>query len=246
MASASPLLQVERLNVAYGDVQVLWDVDLEIAAGEIVALVGSNGAGKSTLLSTISGLLAPRSGEIRFEGHSIFGADARRMVRLGIALVPEGRRVFANLTVEENLLLGAHTRGGTRTVADDVAHWLDAFPALHSLRRRPAGLLSGGEQQMLALARALMSRPKVMLLDEPSLGLAPLVVKSVFEFITRVREGGTAVVLVEQNARLALQRADRAIVMQRGEVSIEGTAADLADDPRVRDIYLGRTGADAG
>jgi branched-chain amino acid transport system ATP-binding protein len=243
---SAPLLRVDSVVTGYGQLRVVRGVSFSLDRDEILAVIGANGVGKTTLLNAIVGQLPIWSGSVELEGKRVSGKPSHRIVAAGIALVPEGRRVFANLTVEENLLLGAHTRGGTRTVADDVAHWLDAFPALHGLRRRPAGLLSGGEQQMLALARALMSRPKVMLLDEPSLGLAPLVVKSVFEFITRVREGGTAVVLVEQNARLALQRADRAIVMQRGEVSIEGTAADLADDPRVRDIYLGRTGADAG
>jgi branched-chain amino acid transport system ATP-binding protein len=243
---SAPLLRVDSVVTGYGQLRVVRGVSFSLDRDEILAVIGANGVGKTTLLNAIVGQLPIWSGSVELEGKRVSGKPSHRIVAAGIALVPEGRRVFANLTVEENLLLGAHTRGGTRTVADDVAHWLDAFPALHGLRRRPAGLLSGGEQQMLALARALMSRPKVMLLDEPSLGLAPLVVKSVFEFISRVREGGTAVVLVEQNARLALQRADRAIVMQRGEVSIEGTAADLADDPRVRDIYLGRTGADAG
>src|SRR5437879_5996121 len=174
MGSASPLLQVERLNVAYRDVQVLWDVDLEIHAGEIVALVGSNGAGKSTLLSTISGLLAPRAGDIRFEGQSIAGADTRRMVGLGITLVPEGRRLFPAMTVRDQLRLGAFMRDDRAQVEADVARVLDLFPRLKERLDTLAGKLSGGEQQMTAIGRALMARPRLLMIDELSLGLAPV------------------------------------------------------------------------
>jgi branched-chain amino acid transport system ATP-binding protein len=238
-----PLLRVTDLVAGYGELRVLRGISFDLHRDEILAVVGANGVGKSTLLNAIIGQVRIWSGTVEVDGERVSGRSAHSIVGKGVALVPEGRRVFANLTVAENLLLGAHTRRDKRKVPADIAHWFDSFPALRALEHRPAGLLSGGEQQMLALSRALMSRPKVLLLDEPSLGLAPKVITSVFEFITRVRDEGTAVVLVEQNARLALQRADRAIVMQRGEVRIEGPAAELARDPRVCDIYLGRSGA---
>jgi branched-chain amino acid transport system ATP-binding protein len=239
----TPLLRVSNLVAGYGELRVLRGLSFELYPDEILAVVGANGVGKSTLLNAIIGQVRIWSGTVEVAGTRVSGRGAHAIIASGVALVPEGRRVFANLTVAENLLLGAHTRRDKKQVAADVDHWLESFPALRALEHRAAGLLSGGEQQMLALSRALMSRPKVLLLDEPSLGLAPKVITSVFEFITRVRDEGTAVVLVEQNARLALQRADRAMVMQRGEVRIEGPAAELANDPRVRDIYLGRTGA---
>jgi branched-chain amino acid transport system ATP-binding protein len=241
--SAEPLLEVEALVTGYGALRVVRGVSFSLEADEILAVIGANGVGKTTLLNAIVGQLPLWSGRVLLGGVPVSGRASHRIVSDGIALVPEGRRVFASLSVEENLMLGAHTRRGKREVADDLAHWLEAFPVLGELRGRPAGALSGGEQQMLALGRALMSRPKVLLLDEPSLGLAPKVIVSVFEFIARVRETGTAVVLVEQNARLALERADRAIVMQRGQIVMEGPAAELARDPRVRDVYLGRESA---
>jgi branched-chain amino acid transport system ATP-binding protein len=238
--SGGPLLEVDSLVTGYGALRVVRGVSFSLAADEILAVIGANGVGKTTLLNAIVGQLPLWSGSVRLDGVAVSRRASHRIVSEGIALVPEGRRVFASLSVEDNLLVGAHTRRGRRAVADDLVHWLEAFPALGRLRGRPAGALSGGEQQMLALARALMSRPKVLLLDEPSLGLAPKVIVSVFEFIARVRETGTAVVLVEQNARLALERADRAMVMQRGEIVMEGPASELARDPRVRDVYLGR------
>jgi branched-chain amino acid transport system ATP-binding protein len=240
---SAPLLRVEQLVTGYGELRVVRGVSFALGADEILAVIGANGVGKTTMLNAIVGQLRIWSGTVELDGKRVAGRASHKIVSSGIALVPEGRRVFASLSVEENLLLGAHSRPGRREVAADVAHWFESFPALRELRRRPAGLLSGGEQQMLALARALMSRPKVLLLDEPSLGLAPKVIQSVFEFIARVRAEGTAIVLVEQNARLALERADRGIVMQRGEVVMEGSAASLSADPRVRDIYLGRVDA---
>jgi branched-chain amino acid transport system ATP-binding protein len=239
--TGAPLLQVEELVTGYGQLRVVRGISFTLARDEILAVIGANGAGKTTLLNALVGQLPTWSGRVLLEGETVSGRSAHRIVENGIALVPEGRHVFATLTVEENLLVGAHTRRSRRDVDGDLARWFDAFPALAALRRRPAGALSGGEQQMLALARALMSRPKVLLLDEPSLGLAPKIVARVFEFVDRVREEGTAIVLVEQNARLALERADRAIVMQRGQTALEGPASELADDPRVRDVYLGRT-----
>jgi branched-chain amino acid transport system ATP-binding protein len=242
-ASAGPLLEVDSLVTGYGALRVVRGVSFSLAHDEILAVIGANGVGKTTLLNAIVGQLPLWSGRVLLDGVPVSRRASHRIVSEGIALVPEGRRVFASLSVEDNLLVGAHTRRGKREVAEDLAHWLEAFPVLGELRGRSAGALSGGEQQMLALARALMSRPKVLLLDEPSLGLAPKVIVSVFESIARVRETGTAVVLVEQNARLALERADRAIVMQRGQIVMEGPAAELGRDPRVRDVYLGRVSA---
>jgi branched-chain amino acid transport system ATP-binding protein len=238
--SAAPLLEVDEVVTGYGELRVVRGLSFTLQRDEILAVIGANGVGKTTLLNAIVGQLPLWSGRVLLDGKRVSGLAPHRAVSAGIALVPEGRRVFADLTVEENLLVGAHTRRGKRDVAADLAHWLEAFPVLGEYRRRTAGALSGGEQQMLALARALMSRPRALLLDEPSLGLAPKVIATVFEFIAQVRAEGTAVVLVEQNARLALERADRAIVMQRGQIAIEGDASELARDPRVRDVYLGR------
>jgi branched-chain amino acid transport system ATP-binding protein len=238
--SAAPLLEVDDVVTGYGELRVVRGLSFTLQQDEILAVIGANGVGKTTLLNAIVGQLPLWSGRVLLDGKRVSGLAPHRAVSAGIALVPEGRRVFADLTIEENLLVGAHTRRGRRDVAADLAHWLEAFPVLGEYRRRTAGALSGGEQQMLALARALMSRPRALLLDEPSLGLAPKVIALVFEFIAKVREEGTAVVLVEQNARLALERADRAIVMQRGQIAIEGDADELARDPRVRDVYLGR------
>jgi branched-chain amino acid transport system ATP-binding protein len=238
--SAAPLLEVDEVVTGYGELRVVRGLSFTLQRDEILAVIGANGVGKTTLLNAIVGQLPLWSGRVLLDGKRVSGLAPHRAVSAGIALVPEGRRVFADLTVEENLLVGAHTRRGKRDVAADLAHWLEAFPVLGEYRRRTAGALSGGEQQMLALARALMSRPRALLLDEPSLGLAPKVIATVFEFIAQVRAEGTAVVLVEQNARLALERAERAIVMQRGQIAIEGDASELARDPRVRDVYLGR------
>ena len=234
------LLEVEDLVTGYGQLRVVQGVSFSLDAQEILAVVGANGVGKTTLLSALVGQLPIWSGSVRLGGQPLRGRSAHRVVRGGIALVPEGRHVFASLSVEENLRVGAHTRRNRREIETDLASWYEAFPALRELRRRPAGALSGGEQQMLALARALMSRPRVLLLDEPSLGLAPKIIERVFEFVREIRERGTAIVLVEQNARLALASADRAVIMQRGKVALEGPAAELAADPRVHDVYLGR------
>jgi branched-chain amino acid transport system ATP-binding protein len=240
MNAERPLLHVDGLVTGYGALRVIRGVSFDVGDDEIVAIIGANGVGKTTLLNAIVGQLPIWSGTITLDGEILSGRPAHRVVRGGIALVPEGRRVFTSLTVEENLLVGAHVRRQRREVAADLDHWLEVFPALAGLRRRMAGTLSGGEQQMLALARALMSRPKVLLLDEPSLGLAPKVIANVFDFVGRIRKDGTAIVLVEQNARLALRVADRAIVMRRGQIVLSGRAEELAHDPRVRDVYLGR------
>jgi branched-chain amino acid transport system ATP-binding protein len=239
-----PLLEVRGIETGYGLLRVVRGVSFDLHADEVLAIVGANGVGKTTLLNALVGQLPIWSGDVTLVGRRVSGLPAHRIVGAGIALVPEGRRVFAELSVEDNLLVGAHTRRD-RTVRSELTEWLEFFPILRERRAQAAGSLSGGEQQMLAIARALMSRPKVLLLDEPALGLAPLVVRAVFETVARIRDQGTAVVLVEQNARLALETADRALVMQRGQVAIEGRASELATDERVRDIYLGHAVGDA-
>jgi branched-chain amino acid transport system ATP-binding protein len=235
----SPLLRISHLNVAYGDVQVLWDVDLEIYAGEIVALVGSNGAGKTTLLATISGLLAPRSGELVFDGHAIAGARTQQIVDLGIIHVPEGRRLFPAMSVRDQLLLGALRRRDRAQIAGDMARVLDLFPRLKERIDTPAGKLSGGEQQMVAIGRALMARPRLLMVDELSLGLAPVVVESLVEIIGRLNREGMTVLLVEQDVQAALEQATRGYVLEAGRIVLSGDAAALLRDPRVREAYLG-------
>jgi len=235
----SPLLRISHLNVAYGDVQVLWDVDLEIYAGEIVALVGSNGAGKTTLLATISGLLAPRSGEIVFDGHAIAGARTQQIVDLGIIHVPEGRRLFPAMSVRDQLLFGALRRRDRAQIAGDMARVLDLFPRLKERIDTPAGKLSGGEQQMVAIGRALMARPRLLMVDELSLGLAPVVVESLVEIIGRLNREGMTVLLVEQDVQAALEQATRGYVLEAGRIVLSGDAAALLRDPRVREAYLG-------
>jgi branched-chain amino acid transport system ATP-binding protein len=233
------LLQIEALNVFYGGIHALRDVSLSVHAGEVVALIGANGAGKSTTLRAITGLKSPRSGRIVFDGESIAGLAAHKLVGRGISMAPEGRGVFANLTVVENLEMGAYLQTNAAQVAEDVERGFTLFPRLKERRRQRAGTLSGGEQQMLAIARALMSRPKLLLLDEPSLGLAPLVCQTIFSTIDEIKTAGTTVLLVEQNANAALRHADRAYVLETGAVTFEGTAADVAGDRRVREAYLG-------
>ncbi len=235
----TPLLEVDGLVTGYGALRVVRGVTLHVEEGEILAVVGANGVGKSTTLAALMGQLPAWSGSMRLAGGDITRAPVHRRVAGGMALVPEGRRVFADLTVEENLLVGAHARGGRGRVADDLASMYELLPQLAERRRQLAGSLSGGEQQMLALGRGLMSRPRLLLLDEPSMGLAPLVIERVFAFIPEIRARGTAILLVEQNARLALDVSDRALVMQRGQVALEGPSHALADDRRVRDVYLG-------
>jgi len=238
-ASAPPLLSVEKLNVAYGDVQVLWDVDLEVRAGEIVALVGSNGAGKSTLLSTISGLLQPRSGTITFDGYNLVGASSQRIVDLGIAHVPEGRRLFPAMTVRDQLLLGAFRRNDRAAVQADLERVLAMFPRIAERAKALGGTLSGGEQQMVAIGRALMARPRLLMIDELSLGLAPVVVESLVETIDQVNRDGTTILIVEQDVQTALEQATRGYVLETGQITLSGPASDLLNDERVRRAYLG-------
>jgi branched-chain amino acid transport system ATP-binding protein len=241
---AAPVLEVKGLEVRYGNVAALHGIDLTVGQGEIVAILGANGAGKSTTLRAVSGLLRPWAGEIHYQGRPAHTVPAHELVRLGISQAPEGRRIFGTLTVAENLMLGAFTRDDKAAIARTEAWVLGLFPALEARRRQLAGTLSGGEQQMLAMARALMAEPKLLLLDEPSLGLAPLVVKTIFRTIREINETrGVTIVLVEQNARAALRLAHRGYVLEVGKMVLQDTAAALAANPRVQHAYLGgRTG----
>lgn len=236
---ATPLLQIDNLTVNYGGIQALQGVSLTVQAGEVVTLIGANGAGKSTTLRAVSRLLRPRSGRILYDGHDISRARPDQVVQLGIAQCPEGRRVLARQTVADNLLLGAYIRRDRAAIAADLAAQFATFPRLAERRTQLAGTLSGGEQQMLAIARALMSRPRLLLLDEPSLGLAPIIVREIFAIIRRLHESGVTILLVEQNANLALQNADRGYVLEAGRITLTGPAADLLGDERVRRAYLG-------
>ena len=236
------MLKLTGVQASYGTLPALKGIDLEVQDGEVVALIGANGAGKSTTLMTISGAVVARAGRIEFDGRRIDGLPPHEVVGLGIAQVPEGRRIFPRLTVEENLEIGAHCvpRTAGRAARTERLHQaFDYFPILKERRRQPGGTLSGGEQQMLAMARGLMARPRLLLLDEPSLGLAPLMVAKIFEIIRRIAEAGTTVLLVEQNARAALRLARRAYVMETGRIVMEGRADRMLQDPRVRAAYLG-------
>ncbi len=242
-AGREPMLRVEGLRVNYGPVTAVRRIDLEVGRGEVVALLGANGAGKSTLLRAISGLVRPRAGRILLDGEPIGHLPPARIVRLGIAHCPEGRRVFGSLTVADNLRLGAAARQDRAGVGADRERMLALFPVLRERLHQPAGTLSGGEQQMLAVARALMAAPRLLLLDEPSLGLAPLLVQTIFATLAALKEQGVTMVLVEQNAKLALEVADRAYVLRTGEVGLAGTAAELrADADLVARAYLGTRG----
>jgi len=233
------MLILEAVNVFYGGIHALRDLSIEIRSGEVVTLIGANGAGKSTTLRAISGLVAPRSGTVRFNGDDITGAPAHTLVSRGISMSPEGRGVFANLTVLENLEMGAYRVRNKAQIATDMERGFVMFPRLKERLKQRAGTLSGGEQQMLAMARALMSRPTLLLLDEPSLGLAPIVCQTIFSTIDAIKAAGTTVLLVEQNASAALKHSDRAYVLETGAVVLHGTAAEVASNARVREAYLG-------
>ncbi len=235
----SARLDIKELNVYYGQIHALQNVTLSVVEGQITTLLGANGAGKTTLLRTISGLLQPRSGSIRLVGDEIAGMEAHLVVRKGISQSPEGRQVFPNLTVLENLQLGAYTRKDTAAIKADFDHVLSLWPRLKERLAQRAGTLSGGEQQMLAMARAMMARPKLLLLDEPSLGLAPVVVAGIFATIRAINEGGTTVLLVEQNAHLALSIAHTGYVLETGVIQKCAPAAELLADPSIREAYLG-------
>ncbi len=233
------MLRVEDINVYYGAIHAIKGISLDVPDGEIVALIGSNGAGKSTTLRTISGLMRPKKGRIMYDGEDITGVPAHKIVGKGLCQVPEGRHVFANMTVLENLELGAYLRNDKDGIAKDMEAVFEKFPRLLERKNQIAGTLSGGEQQMLAMARALMSRPKLLLLDEPSMGLAPLLVKEIFNIIKEINASGTTVLLVEQNANMALSIADKAYVLETGRITLNGTAAELASSEEVRKAYLG-------
>lgn len=233
------MLIVDQIDVYYGNIQALKGVSLEVNEGEIVTLIGANGAGKTTLLKTLSGILKPKKGIIQYEGKVISGKAAQMIVKSGISHVPEGRRVFANMSVEENLELGAYLRNDTKGIKDDIEKVYTLFPRLKERRKQQAGTLSGGEQQMLAMGRAIMAKPKLLLLDEPSMGLAPLMVKTIFDIIEEINRSGTTILLVEQNAHMALSIANRAYVIETGKVVLSGTAAELQASEQVKEAYLG-------
>lgn len=234
-----PLLEVNSLQGGYGEIRVLWDVDLQVNTGEIVCLIGSNGAGKTTLLRTISGLLAPSGGRIRMEGRDVTGAGSGQVLASGIAHVPEGRRLFRTMSVQDNLLMGAYLRGRDPGIEDDLNRVMTMFPRLAERAGQDAGTLSGGEQQMCAIGRGIMGRPKLLMIDELSLGLAPRAVELLSESLVEINKSGTTILLVEQDVMTALDLADRGYVLDRGRVSMSGTAAHLREAPAVREAYLG-------
>jgi len=233
------LLALEKVEVAYGGIRAVKGIDLAVEAGEMVCLIGANGAGKSTTLRAITGLVRAAAGSIRYDGADISSLRVHEIARRGLAMVPEGRGVFPQLTIEENLAMGAYARTDKAGIRTDLAHAFALFPRLAERRRQTAGTLSGGEQQMLAIARALMSRPKLLLLDEPSMGLAPLMVERIFEVIREIAAEGVTMLLVEQNARLALEVSHRGYVLDGGLVTLAGPANELLHDPRIREAYLG-------
>ena len=233
------MLNLENISVNYGAIEALTGITLHVEQGEVVTLIGANGAGKTTTLRTITGLLDCSEGRVMYEGKQISGVPTHKLVGMGIAMSPEGRGVFANLTVRENLEIGAFIRKDKKGIADDMERGFTLFPRLKEREQQKAGTLSGGEQQMLAMARALMSRPRLLLLDEPSLGLAPLVVHAIFGAIDEIKAEGTTILLVEQNANAALHHSDRAYVLETGRIVMQGDSKEIAQDPRVKEAYLG-------
>ena len=233
------MLEIKDLEVYYGMIQAIKGISFEVNEGEVIALIGANGAGKTTILHTISGLIAPKKGSITFEGQEITKITAHKIVENGLAQVPEGRRVFPSLSVLQNLKLGAYTRKDKKEIDDTLKMIYERFPRLEERKNQPAGTLSGGEQQMLAMGRALMSKPRIILMDEPSMGLSPIFVNEIFDIIKQVSAGGTTVLLVEQNAKKALSIADRGYVLETGKIVKEGKASDLLNDEAVKKAYLG-------
>lgn len=233
------MLEVKDLEVYYGVIQAIKGVSFEVNQGEVIALIGANGAGKTTILHTITGLLAPKKGSVMFEGKEITKVPAHKIVSMGMAHVPEGRRVFAELSVYENLKMGAYTRKDRAEIDESLQNVYKRFPRLEERKNQMAGTLSGGEQQMLAMGRALMSKPKIILMDEPSMGLSPILVNEIFDIIQAVSESGTTVLLVEQNAKKALSIADRAYVLETGNIVLEGKAKDLLENDSIKKAYLG-------
>jgi branched-chain amino acid transport system ATP-binding protein len=237
--NANALLELAKVEIAYGGIQAVKGIDLHVDKGELVCLIGTNGAGKTTTLKGITGLQPVKAGAIRYAGENVTGRRSFELVRMGIAMVPEGRGVFGALTIEENLAMGAYIRSDRIAIKEDIERMFGSFPRLKERRRQTAGTLSGGEQQMLAMGRALMSRPKLLLLDEPSMGLAPLMVQKVFETVMKVSSEGVTILLIEQNAKLALEISNRGYVMESGEITLAGDAKTLLHDPAVRAAYLG-------
>lgn len=238
--SDQPILELKNVHSGYGSIKALKGISLKVMPGEIVAIIGANGAGKSTTLMTICGIVPVDRGEIYYEGKLINKVSPEKLPTMGLCQVPEGRRIFPRLTVEENLILGAFHREDKDQIAKDIQHSYDLFPILGERSRQHGGTLSGGEQQMLAIARALMTKPKVLLLDEPSLGLAPIIIQQIFNIIADInKEDGTTILLVEQNANLALQAASRGYVVETGEITLEDKASDLLKNPKIREAYLG-------
>lgn len=235
----SSVLQVENINVYYGSIHAVKDVSFHVEPGEVVTLIGANGAGKSTTLNTVAGLLHSRTGSVRFLGEELRHVPGHKLVGRGMALVPEGRRIFQHMTVQENLDMGGYCRSGDKSA--DIESVFERFPRLKERRKQVAGTLSGGEQQMLAVGRALMSRPKVLMMDEPSLGLAPLVVQGIFDIIRTINKEGVTVLLIEQNANMALKVADFAYVLETGTITKSGTGAELLADESIKEAYLGKS-----
>ena len=233
------MLEVKDLEVYYGVIQAIKGISFEVNKGEVIALIGANGAGKTTTLHTITGLISPKKGHVIFEGKDITKVPAHKIVSMGMAHVPEGRRVFAELSVYENLRMGAYTRKDKSEIEESLANVYKRFPRLEERKNQMAGTLSGGEQQMLAMGRAIMSKPKIILMDEPSMGLSPILVNEIFDIIRAVSESGTTVLLVEQNAKKALAIADRAYVLETGKIVLEGNAKDLLEDDSIKKAYLG-------
>ena len=233
------MLEVKDLEVYYGVIQAIKGISFHVGQGEVIALIGANGAGKTTTLHTVTGLISPKNGHVLFEGKDITKVPAHKIVSMGMAHVPEGRRVFAELSVYENLKMGAYTRKDKNEIEESLKNVYKRFPRLEERKNQMAGTLSGGEQQMLAMGRALMSRPKIILMDEPSMGLSPIMVNEIFDIIRSVSESGTTVLLVEQNAKKALSIADRAYVLETGKIVLEGKAKDLLEDDSIKKAYLG-------
>lgn len=233
------MLKVENLNIYYGGIHALRSVDIEVNEGEVVTIIGSNGAGKSTLLNTISGFLKPKSGGVSYRNHKIIGVAPHKIVKLGICHIPEGRLVFVNLTVKDNLMLGAYLRTDRNAINKDLERVYGLFPRLKEREKQIAGTLSGGEQQMLAMGRGLMSAPELIMFDEPSLGLAPIIVKTIFEIIEDIKKMGKTMLLVEQNAYKALSVADRAYVLEQGHITMTGIASEIMHNPKIQEAYLG-------
>lgn len=234
------MLSIKDLHVSYGGIKALRGIDIDVPDGKIVTLIGANGAGKSTLLRTISGLVKAESGSITMDGKELTGMKIDKICQEGIALSPEGRRVFTDLTVQENLMIGAYLRNDKKAIAEDLAWVYELFPRLKERHWQYAGTLSGGEQQMLAVGRALMSRPKILMMDEPSLGLAPLIVQQIFAIIREINEKGVTILLIEQNANMALKTADIAYVLETGSIVLKGTGAELLENDTVKEAYLGK------